>query len=239
MESLLQVYLDENELIREYTEVLVGKRKRIASFYSNGIAMATEKVAITILKYAFEHLLHWSPDTALEWFNRDIAKQLKLEVYVKMFEFPMELDPRIDYWYAVYKVYPDYIPIDTRSLTIRVYEQLLQQKRERFPVRFFSGIDGQNKAAICLNYAVNKYLTFVNLNEYYAFFAGSKGVNFVKEVRLTSVCKETFADVLEYANYALHQDQRNEFLYNFQRFCQKNKNPNQDEEEEEEGDDVV
>lgn len=220
MESLLQLYLDDGELIREYTEILIGKRKTVASFYSEGKVMPKEKVAVVVLKYAIEKLLHWSPDTAMDWLNRSVIKQLKLESFIKMISFPSDLDPKADYWYAVYKVYPDIIPVDVRSLTIRVYEQVLRGKREKFPLHFFDGIDGQYRAAICLNHAVQKELEFKNLNEYYSFFADSKGETFVRDMHLAGVCKETFSDVLEFAHHALHPDQRNEFLYNFQRFCQ-------------------
>lgn len=222
MESTIQLYLDKAELIREYTETLINKRPHIASFYLNGVAMAQEEVALNIIRYVFENLLHWNPDTALNWFGKEIIKKLKLQPYIKMITFPIELDSKVDYWYIVYKAYPNQIAMDTRSLTLRIYNQIIQKKREKFPNRFFNGLDGQFKAAICLNHAIDKHLSFNNLNEYYAFFASNEGKRFIKDVRLSKVCKEVFSDPLEFAHYALHPDQRNEFLYKFQIFCQEN-----------------
>ena len=83
MNPTIQNYLTKRELIREYEEILVGRRKRISTFYINGNVMPLEDVAITIFRYVFDELLKWKPETAIEYFTEDIAKQLMLEPYIK------------------------------------------------------------------------------------------------------------------------------------------------------------
>ena len=218
MDTAIQLYLDKNELIREYCETLINKRAHIASFYLNGVVMPAEEVATTILRYAFEELLKWQPETALEWFNQEIAEQLKLKPYLKMISYPNEVDVKEDYWYAVYKTYPQTIKVDVRSLTLRTYDQILSGKRKKFPSKFFAGLDGQYRAATCLNYAINQKLDFKNLNDYYEFFSSAKGMKFIRSVGLQKICRDAFADPLEFTHLSLHPNQRNSFLYNFQKF---------------------
>ena len=132
MNPTIQNYLTKRELIREYEEILVGRRKRISTFYINGNVMPLEDVAITIFRYVFDELLKWKPETAIEYFTEDIAKQLMLEPYIKIIKFPNDIDST-DLWYIVYKAYPKDIPIDIRSLTIRTYTYVLEGKKKRFP----------------------------------------------------------------------------------------------------------
>ena len=220
MNPTIQNYLTKRELIREYEEILVGRRKRISTFYINGNVMPLEDVAITIFRYVFDELLKWKPETAIEYFTEAIAKQLMLEPYIKMIKFPNDIDST-DLWYIVYKTYPKDIPIDIRSLTIRTYTYVLEGKKKRFPTNFFSGINEKFKAAICLNHAVNCFLHFDNLNEYYKYFAEPTGKEFIRNHYLGKVCRECFSSALEYAHMALHPEQRNEMLFEFYKYMHK------------------
>lgn len=93
-------------LLHEYEEICLGNRRNFSNYFFSGSKYKEEKTALSIIRYAIEERLHWTPNEMKEYFNKDIAKLLHLEEVIKHIEFPPELNPEKDFYYLAHKLYP-------------------------------------------------------------------------------------------------------------------------------------
>ena len=63
-------------LILEYEDVLLGKKANVSSTYIN--KDNPEPDVIAVLKYVFEDILGWDPETVRKFTTKELLKQLHL-----------------------------------------------------------------------------------------------------------------------------------------------------------------
>ena len=191
--------MDNIGLIMEYEDILLGKRKDFSSEYMGKTTINKDIQAI--LKYVYEDLLHWTPQTIRDYNNPVLIEKLHLTRPVRKIDFPPELSPEDDLFYIAKFLYPDIIKCSKKNLTLRVYERVISGDLLKYPKKFFSDAEGELNLNICFQYAVSQHMHVKSIEELYDFFADKeKGIEFLKENRLHN----PFLDYYEYPIDLLH-----------------------------------
>lgn len=212
--------MQTEEIIYEYEQLLMGKKKSIDSDVFCYQGYGNEVLALSVFRYAIEKVLGWSPNDAYHYLNAEVIQLLKLKMFIRYIEYPPEFDPQKDFFYIVVKLYPTVFKISAKERTLSVYQRLLNKEISKLPKRFIEGRDGEMRALFCLRYAINNYGHFKNIEDLYRAFAGSEGRAFLREVRLTQVCNTLFELPIDYLHesFAPEDQDANSFLYSYWRF---------------------
>lgn len=214
-----------NESLLDYEQILLGQKKTFSSNKNyeedNTVVNTTayeQKIALDIIRYSLENILDWTPEQIYTNLTPEILEKLKLKPLIKKIKFPVELDSEKDLFYIACLLYPNKYQINFKELCVYLYEKILKNKISKLPKGFFALKDGEYRGILCLRYAVNKFLNFKNINEYYDFFASPKANNFLREKRLIAACELHFLSPLDYAHKALLPYQRNNAIYLYYKF---------------------
>ena len=210
-----------NSAIAEYEDTLVGKQKAISTYYFSYGKYGNQRLALQIMKYAFETYLGWSPATLRDYISNEIFNRLQLKPLLHYIEFPPELDPKKDLFYIIHLIYPDVVRFSKKDLVLHVFQQLLEGSIMKFPKEFFTGADGEQRAQICLRYILEQKLTFVSVQEAYAFFSTPNCLKLLNKYKLLSVCRDLYDSPLTYLHYSLPSKQQDVFWYRYYDFCCK------------------
>lgn len=213
------------EVIIEYENCLIGKNKTISQSFFPYDDYANEKIALRIMKYAFETYLGWDPFALRDHLTKDILKKLKLTQLIRYISFPPELNSKKDFFYIIWKLYPQTINFSENDLILKVYKNLLSGKIQRFPKEFFTGIYGLERARLCLQYMIEEYIQVSSIEELYELFSSENIITLLEKYKLRSICEDSFLDPLEFLHYSLPEKQKSEFLYNFYIFMRKKEAP--------------
>jgi len=92
--------------ISEYEDVLVGKRKAFSGFYFSYGVNGNMRLALQIMKYAFETYLQWPADQLRDCLTMEILEKLKIKPLLRHIVFPPELDRKKDLFYIAWRLYP-------------------------------------------------------------------------------------------------------------------------------------
>ncbi|MDR0286667.1 MAG: hypothetical protein LBI03_03015 [Clostridiales bacterium] len=204
--------------IAEYEDVLVGNRKMISNYYFAYNANGNMKMALKIMKYAFDTYLHWTPDQLRDCLNFEVIERLRLQQLLRFIIFPVELNPENDLFYIAWQLYPKTVHFNERDLILRVYKNLLEKKIHKYPKGFFDGTYGSQRAQVCLRYMIEQYLPFNSVDELYEYFSTQKCLKALRQNKLTVVCHDLFETPLEYLHKSLPKEQQNQFLFYFYDF---------------------
>lgn len=213
--------MEETGVLMEYEQILLGNTIDSRSkFTANYISkQADEHYALHLLRYVFEEMLDWDPIVTREYLSGELIDKLKLRVVANSIQFPPELNPKTDYFYFAWKMYPDMVHVSRRELTLNVYEKVLQGKLLKYPKGFFLKLHGEVNKAICLNYAIEQYLHPNSIEETYKFFADKKkAVQFLTKYRMVDIYREQYSDPLDLLHDCLNSSQKDELLYQFYKF---------------------
>ena len=207
------------ELILDYEEVLLGNQKTVSSaiFYSD--AVGNEKLALNIMKYAFETYLRWTPIELYDWLTPEIMERLKPTQLLSYVRFPSELEPT-DLFYVVWKIYPQQTHYSKEDLILRVYKKMLADQIKKYPKEFFTATEGVDRAIICLRYLIENYIPLRNTLQLYALFS-ARGNTLLKKYKLLVPCKDLFGTPLVYLHESLPKNQCNNTFYLYCRFLQE------------------
>lgn len=206
-------------LILEYEDVLLGKKANVSSTYIN--KDNPEPDVIAVLKYVFEDILGWDPETVRKFTTKELLKQLNLTRLTNKIEFPPELDREKDMFYIAWILYPQTIHHTKRELVLQVYQQVLDGYLVKFPKNFFLTASGEINACICLQYAINQYLKITSIQELYEMFSDiNKARDFLREVKLWVPCQDIYDHPIDMLHDCLGT-QRNDLYYMYGRFKAK------------------
>ena len=209
------------EVISEYENMLIGKRKSIDPYYfAHRSPDANERTTLMLIRYVCETYLQWSPQKMRISLTMDVLKKWRLHYLLRHVRFRPEVDPEEDLGHIASMIYPDIIRVDDREICISVYERLLRGDIKKFPKDFFSGREGMNRVSFCLKYAIDNSQNFTSVDEMYRFFGTNECLKFLRESRLAVHIKELF-DAPITAFYRLtNGEQDDPFLFNVYRFWQ-------------------
>ena len=209
--------LENIGLLVEYESLLLKKRKSFTHTYMG--KTTPMKNARSVLRFAFEDILDWTPQMVRDNLSPRIINALCLQKPLSRIEFPPELNKNVDLFYLAWIMYPETIHINKKDIVLRCYENVRLGRISKFPKNFFSEASGISNASICLQYAINRKLKFRNVKELYEMFAKKeKIVPFLKENQLYAPCCEFYEHPIDFLHASLPEKDKNELCYNFERF---------------------
>lgn len=208
-------------LITEYEQTLIGHRYSVFPTYFCYSDDSNEAMALSVMKYALETYLKWSPEDLRDYLTMDILKALKLDGLLKYIRFPVELNPERDLFYLAKILYPNKITIEDKDLTLNVYKNILNKKIEKYPKEFFTGMYGMLRACICLKYMIENNLQFHSVEDMYEFFASKDAAAVLRNNKLEMVSKDLYETNVDFIHDALADSQKIDILYHFYKFCLK------------------
>lgn len=209
----------ETELKDEYEKILLKKKKNYScSFFNYDNDAINQKNALTIIRYALEDFLHWTPKDIEQNLSMDIMRAMKIDILLKHINMPHELSPEKDLFYIAHLLYPDQCPYNSKFQTIRVYRNVLERKLYRFPKGFFEDIEGIERANLCLINMIQNYLFPHNVAELYEWFSDYSIIKTLKKYCLYDACVTIYESPLDFLHEALSIEQKNDFYYQYYKF---------------------
>lgn len=170
-----------------YERVLKGERW--PSLYV-GTATTKER-GIEILRYLFfEKLGIKDFETAKKLLNRDFIREYKLKKVLLSFERPEEFFPG-EYDYILWELFPERRR-GKRSLTEKVYSEVLSGKRSGFPRGYFTDpAEGRYRADVCVKYLCKKILHYSG-DRIAMEFSHSNGIKTLAKYKLKIVLNHVY-----------------------------------------------
>lgn len=171
--------VDYGTCIYEYERILLGLQKQYTLAMQGGRnSYVNKKEFGYIWNYAITKLLGWTPEEALVYMTQDIVKKLKLDTTYYAIDFNPAISFIGNYRFALQYAFPEEVSYNFRQETLAEYKRVAKKEEwqnDKSPYKyhknFFSGTTGYERAKICLNYAVQSYLSDMTTEELYDFFA--------------------------------------------------------------------
>ncbi|MDR0287529.1 MAG: hypothetical protein LBI03_07500 [Clostridiales bacterium] len=204
--------------ISEYEDLLIGNRSSMSTYYFSYNENGNMRLALQIMKYAFDTYLHWPPDQLRDCLTMEVIDRLRLSSIIKYIIFPVELDNTKDLFYIAWKLYPGTVHFSEKDLILRVYKNLLEKKIQKYPKEFFDGRYGSIRAQVCLRFLIEQFLPFSSIEELYKYFSTQKCVKVLRIYKLIAACRDLFDTPVEYLHKSLPKEQQNQFLYRYYDF---------------------
>lgn len=202
-------------LIWEYNQVLLGRQKTIPAQYFDGDAVQNESLALDVLRYVIECHLRWTPEEMRYKFDQTVIDLFKLSRILSYVQFPPEADKDTDFFVYAHKLYPNRVPIDSRSLTILMYNKVLSGLVSKYPKGFFGDDRGQERACICLHYVLSQRVAFGSLEELYAAFIGDRGARLLRTYKLEVARRNSWQMPVDFLHDALPEEDKEDVLYHY------------------------
>ena len=92
-------------LLREYEDVVIGKRLRFSDVYFNDNKEYNRKNALIVMRYAFDRYLRWPPSVISQRMTMELMEKLHLKELLKYVEYPVEFDKETSFFYLVSIIY--------------------------------------------------------------------------------------------------------------------------------------
>jgi hypothetical protein len=212
--------IGNKQSLRKYTLCLLDQNQK--SLASSGIFNSSPEykeknkdIALSIIQFAIEDILQWTPEEALNRLNVKVVKEMKLEDAIAKLNLPDGVILDNDYSYIISMIYPR-IKVDINDLTIKFYKTVLDEDTSKtFTRRYFSHIDGRKRSAICLHYLIERVSSFfTSVQDMYEFFSGVGGDRFLTNNKL-KLAKSQYTSDVEYLHNSLAKSQRDDFMFHY------------------------
>ena len=226
--------MTKKDIIENYEKALINPKKNGPDpHYFNkmgGGQRNAEKYTLSLVAFAIEEILNYSPREAYMYLTKDMLEKLKLlSTIEKYVEFPSGLPDDMYITYLLSLIYPTQIHFSWAKFVTSIYISVTENTKKTpktkatkrsYPKKFFSGSTGEYNAMICLNTAINTKIKNSSPEELYEMFSNKKkGLQLLKSLKLNIPCKLKFGnDPLEYLHYSLPDEYKNDFLYHFYKF---------------------
>ncbi len=203
-------------IISEYEDIILGKRKTLSYWYFNNNKEHDEEIALAVFKYAFEKLLHWTPQMIYECNDMDIIVQMHLSHLYKYKIKPVHLETNDNltfFQFIAKKLYPDVFGEDIRQETLNIYIAVLDGRSEKIPKNMFDGSNGLLKLAICLQYLLSEKLKYKTIEEMYSAFSMPDINNTLSEYKILIPFQRYFETPIDFLHFALPSKYKNRAYY--------------------------
>lgn len=211
-------YVVMRELLREYDDMIIGKRDSFSDRFFRKDSKENERNALFVMKYAFEKYLRMKPDALEQLLDRELMEKMHLTSLMRFIKFPPEYSKTKDYFYLTTLIYEQF-SLSFRDRTIHMYENVLSGKLSKYPKDYFTGSEGMVRAGICLQHMINHHMIAKNMNDLYHFFATQEGYEKLQEEKLLKVCRELFETPVDYLNFTLSADLSDQYLFMYYKYC--------------------
>ncbi len=155
----------------DYEEMMIEKKQKISPMFFRGSESRNEMTALNLFRYVIENYLGWTPEQARDWLTKDVVNVMKLNVPLQYITFPDELNPDLDLFYVVWKIYPSTIHLRSSDMVLMCFKRALDGDSERLPKSFFDGAEGETRAIICLKYILQHNFHFGKVRDLYERFS--------------------------------------------------------------------
>lgn len=218
--------LDLN-LVTQYQEMLLGERAGVTNDFK-GYTPIKRELLKGLFRFIFEEILRWTPEETNQYISLDIIRQLKADKFLQYMDFPYILSPEKDLWYLPQILYPEkHFWTEVRA-TARVYIEVLNRTRPKYPKGFFDESGGKRNYSICFHVFMS--LTADqrqklgipdimvpnpgNAREIYEFFSTPRKYNpFLKAAKLSGACAALFPSTWEMLHEMLPPGQKDMHMY--------------------------
>lgn len=219
---MTNIYRDEAEiaLMTEYDDILIGNQKKLNPYYFKGKTQwVQQKLAISVLKYACETYMRWSPEKTYISLSVDVLRKWHLIELLKYINFPEDLDRHKDLFYIAILMYPNKFKFNRAKFCMTLYERVLSGELKKFPKDYFGDSYAINKACICLKYAIEDYGIFSSVEDMYRFFSTPESHTFLRNYKIFTPIHNLFASPVTAFHLTLSNEQENNFLFQFYRMA--------------------
>ena len=209
--------------IYNYDQILCGNETRFSGHFFEDKSVHgnnnTKETALSVLRYAIEDLLRWTPRVMVDYFDGEVINTMKLGRVIEALykTVPVQLDKKKDYYWYAHLLYPDEIVINDEDLTIKTYRDLLNGKINKFTKGFLEGDEGEDRIRLCLLYYLSQYFPVSSIRELYARFA-TDGNKILKTAKLDGARRAHFEHPLDFLHSCLPSHQKDEFYYHYYKF---------------------
>lgn len=215
--------------IYEYQKLLLGQSKTFTIAQSarlkNGSEEAWREVGV-LWRYAITQILGWNAEQAMRYFDQDdpVHDPVALMLHLDQVSGKIMTGKKQDN--ALQKIltyaFPELGKPDLKTETIAMYEQMVSKKtvpgepQKRYPRHFWTDDYGTQRAAICIQYVINKYLrdtmSFADLYDFFGHTPTAK--RWLERKLLGQPLRVLYANKpLDYFHFSLPPNSRNEILY--------------------------
>ena len=115
----------DKKLLYEYENVILGNQNTMSPTLFKGTAQQNERDALSVIKYAVEVYLKWTPDELEKRLDAEVVKRMHFDDLLKYVTFPTELNKNYDFYYVAYLLYPDKITFNYRQSVVNLYRRIL------------------------------------------------------------------------------------------------------------------
>ncbi len=218
-----------------YDRMLIGcaPAMEASDFFGSKPGGANERRALTLLHYALEDILLWTPEDAIQRFDYYIVRAMKLERIIAYIDYPTHI-PNGHPRYILSLLYPGLVRIDERKMTEEIFRSVLDastsnptrsenERVRQFPREFFAGVDGFRRYCYCVKYLLDNYYPLRTIRDVYAFLDSSDGRKILHAFRLKVPAEQFAIDLLKVAHHITKNDSDSELYYSYFVFCRKRK----------------
>lgn len=186
-------------------------------------AMAKEKDALAVVRYAVQCLLRWSPQDAAEHLTPEIIQMLRFDEVAKYVIYPPDLSKSDDrasgYRWLLHRAFPSEVGYDIKFHALSIYDQVRTGKLNQFPRYLFRGPDSKKKLAIMLCDYISRNIPAYDMEDLYRRFSNPiEGARILKKASLYYAYKEMFESPILYLHFSLGDD-GDPFLFNYYQFA--------------------
>ena len=203
--------VDARYYLREYDEVLAGKRKTYSASCMNKAQGA--KTSADMLRYIFSYYMRWTPIQTRDCLTPEVVRAMRLESLINRIPSPPEVNRDTELYFVAWHIYPQTVNISKSELIIKVYMDVIEGRISKFPKSYFDGNDGYIRARLLLLTMIREFLSFESVEDIYAFFSGDAGKRAINQYKLTVPLRELYSSPLDYLHDSLHHSQKNDELY--------------------------
>ena len=198
-------FIAPDDILHQYDEMLLGNRTSCSVLISakeNG-----NKYTDAILRYCFDKYLGWGARDVVNRLTKEIVSQFKLTSFIsKRIDCPPELE-EWEFQYVGWYLFPETHSLTSDELTVKVYMEILEKKRKRFPKYFFDETDGEHRALVCFKVMSNEFIQPESIEKlYYTFANEKKAKSLLNKYKLSVPSRSIFGSPIDYLHETLRDD---------------------------------
>lgn len=209
---ILRPDVDVKYHLREYDDCLMGNRKS----YSSALMAKGQgpHLCAELLRLIFKYYMHWSHTDVRDRLNKEYIEALRIEPLVNRIPYPPEVNPKKEFYYVAWYLYPETVNVKPAELVIKLYMDIINNNLVKFPKGYFDGNIGYIRARLLFLTMVREFLPpFDCLERMYAFFASDKGRQCINAYKLAVPLRELYSSALDYMHDSLSDWQKDDDLY--------------------------
>lgn len=201
--------INDRVIFGEYEGLAIGARKTYSA--CSLPKEASSEYCARILRKIFEvYKPEWSHTDVRDCLTPELATYMGLWPLIRHLPCPEELDPMKDLYYVAWVLYPETKNVSEIDLIARVYESIINGRRQKFPKGYFYGKRGILRARVIFKLFMNEFVIpqydLTCLRDTYEVF-GSNGIDrLIEKCHLTAFVRDRFGLPLNFLHTCLGAD---------------------------------